>query len=264
MDPFRSGYVMHLPVLTMIEELFIAKVFVVMQMYRISSSGSVGYKGHCLNVQKDLEQPTTAWCRVLPWLPNKLPIVIIKFQRDNLPTGTKLFKVNVISIRVWLEFLKANHPAYADICIDVRCFRNLSQLTDENGNVDIITQLTHVVENDTVSNDHSGNDNNNDDDISNYIEHEIENGPEQGGATSDVVKENSEILQEGTLYVPADQVYDDSEESLITHIVANRLGTTNSQPLLFNIDGHNLNDFSTPGIQSLTFPTLFPYYATTL
>jgi len=259
MDPFRSGYVMHLPVLTMIEELFIAKVFVVMQMYRISSSGSVGYKGHCLNVQKDLEQPT-AWCRVLPWLPNELPIVIIKFQRDNLPTGTKLFKVNVMNIRIWLEFLKANHPAYADICIDVRRFRNLSLLTDDNGNIDIITQLTQVVENDTVSNDLSGNDDNNDDDdISNYIEHEIENGPEQGGATSCVVEENTEILQEGTLYVPADQVYDESEESLITRIVANRLGTTNSQPLLFNIDGHNLNDFSTPGIQSLAFPTLFPY-----
>ena len=262
MDPFKSGYVLHLPVLSMIEELFIAKVFVVMQMYRISGSGGIGYKGHCLNVQKDLEQPSS-WCRVLPWLPRELPVVVIKFQRDNLPTGTRLFKVNIVNIRIWLEFLKTNHPAYSDIRIDLQRFDQLSQLSDNSGNVDIISQLSQVVEDNVSANTYldnsTSNDNNvNNDDISNYIEHEIENGPEQGGATSMVLDENSDILQEGHVYLPADQLFKESEEGLITRIVTDRLGT-NENAYLFNVDGHNLNDYSTPGIQSMAFPTLFPY-----
>ena len=60
------------------------------------------------------------------------------------------------------------------------------------------------------------------------------------------------------MYLHADQLYNDSEESLITHIVTDRLGT-NDTPYLFNVDGQNLNDYSTPVIQSMAFPTLFPY-----
>ena len=42
-----------------VREILISKVFVAMQMYHISGNGAVGYKGQCLNVQKDLEQASS-------------------------------------------------------------------------------------------------------------------------------------------------------------------------------------------------------------
>ena len=156
-------------------------------------------------------------CRVLPWLLRELPVVVIKFQQDNLPTGTELFKVNKVNIHIWLEFLKSNHPAYSNRQIDLQRFDQLSQLSDNSGNVDIIGQLSQVVENDVSVN--TDLDDNTSNDISNYIEHEIEIGPEQGGAISMVRDENSDILQEGHMYLSVDQLFKESEESLITRIV---------------------------------------------
>ena len=78
MDPFPNGYPEGLPELTAVEEMLIAKVFVVMQMYRISGNGAVGYKGHCLNMQNNIAE-TVAQCRVLPWLPNELPIYVVRY-----------------------------------------------------------------------------------------------------------------------------------------------------------------------------------------
>ena len=51
MDPFVNGYPYDLPILSDIEEIIISKVFVVMRVYILKGSNSVGYKGNILNIE---------------------------------------------------------------------------------------------------------------------------------------------------------------------------------------------------------------------
>ena len=53
--PDTCQYPFHLPKLTIIEEMLIAKAHVIMAIYRLKKSGSVVYKGNVLNVQQDNE-----------------------------------------------------------------------------------------------------------------------------------------------------------------------------------------------------------------
>ena len=55
MDPFpgTGTYPFHLPKLTIIEEMLIAKAHVIMSVYRLKKSGTVVYRGNVLNVQQD-------------------------------------------------------------------------------------------------------------------------------------------------------------------------------------------------------------------
>ena len=260
MDPFCNGYP-DLPKLSTIEEMLISKVFVVMQMYRISGTGAVGYKGHCLNVQHDIEQ-VSAWCRVLPWLPNELPIYIIRMVRtDNV--SLKLFKVNLDKVRRWLMFLKLNHPEYRNVQIDYDRFSVLSSLTDDDGDVNITTGLTQISEEeettDVTDNNDTSNSTTSDDDNNVVIEPEIDNGPEQGGATSFAVDDSDEVIQETHIFLPADRLNTESDQQLITTILRDEYGT-NENPFAVNVDNTNtLNDYNTPSLQSMAFPTLFPY-----
>ena len=56
MDPGHDNILMHdLPVLTEIEEMFISRVHVVMQAYRLKG-GRMGYKGNVLNIEQDVKK----------------------------------------------------------------------------------------------------------------------------------------------------------------------------------------------------------------
>ena len=129
MDPYPRG-VPNFPVLTTIEQLLISKVFVVMQVYRLKGTGAIAYKGHCLNIEMDLKEPSS-WCTTLPWLPKELPVLLIKLRHHNQLDEIKDFKININNIHVWLVHLKQNHPAYHDVVCDY-------------------TRLLQMVENDTM------------------------------------------------------------------------------------------------------------------
>ena len=90
------------------------------------------------------------------------------------------------------------------------------------------------------------------------VENEIDNGPEQGGATSVRIEENEEHVEHAHLYLPANKLYSQSDEDLISSIVNDRLGTRDNA-FIVNVSGSNLNDYSTPSLLSMAFPSLFPY-----
>ena len=55
MDPFpgTGTYPFHLPKLSIVEEMLIAKAHVIMSVYRLKKSGTVVYRGNVLNIEQD-------------------------------------------------------------------------------------------------------------------------------------------------------------------------------------------------------------------
>ena len=80
------------------------------------------------------------------------------------------------------------------------------------------------------------------------------NGPEQGGATGNFDRN----IEEGHLYIPPDPVFNDTQANLIRNILIDKLGTR-VNPLRMSTGSNILNEYATPSLQSMCFPTLFPY-----
>ena len=252
MNPFIHGYPFHLPTLSIIEELLISRVFVVMNCYRLNSNGDYGYRGHCLNIQMDISKQLEL-CSVLPHLPCDLPVFVIRLKHRRTIGSGKEFKVNLLKIRRWLEFLKRNHPGYADVDVDFGRFSELSRDADGVGDIDLVDHVQQVVEveNDQLDvRDHA-------EDGLDTVNNEVDNGPEQGGATGEHMLDTVDDIERGHLFVNSDRLnqnYDDT----IRDLVEKRYGSS-SNPMIVNVNGSYLSDYSTPGLQALAFPTLFPY-----
>ena len=113
LDLFTKGYPYHLTKLNTIEELIILKVFIVMWVYWLSDGNQLGYKGHCLNIEQNLDIQSCI-CNILPRLPTELPYLVIR-KRGVDVNNYKDFKVNIWNVCIWLLFLKTNHPEYRSI-----------------------------------------------------------------------------------------------------------------------------------------------------
>ena len=97
MDPFpwkngKGGFPSHLPVLTEIEEMLIARTHVVMKCYRlhdgaVGHKGQVGYKGQCLNIDQDTYGFVKDLQESLPEDPKKVPVVWVRKPKQNTPVG---------------------------------------------------------------------------------------------------------------------------------------------------------------------------------
>ena len=90
MDLFVNSYPYDLPILSDIEEIIISKVFVVMRVYRLKWSNSVGYKGNVFNIEQDLNDQVKHVCNVLPRLPAEVPYFVIRKDSSNV-SGFKDF-----------------------------------------------------------------------------------------------------------------------------------------------------------------------------
>jgi len=134
-----------LPILTAVEELLIARVYVHLQVVRVRGQQH-RYTGHvCCFGQNTLK----TW-RQLPRLPTELDILVVKpiaveggeylSQRF-----TKRYTVRRSAIARWLYFLKVNHPDYRDVEI---CSTRLTSLP-ENGS--ILDQLPYINESESDS-----------------------------------------------------------------------------------------------------------------
>lgn len=134
----------HLPELSQVEEMMIARVHVHVQVMCVRGQ-QYKYRGHVINFLRDIGKVYSQ----LPRLPEELDVIIVRpantadntymqrqFRRD--------FRVRQAAIRIWLDFLNQNHPSYRDIVIDEQA---LSQLPAD-GNVmnRIITEESAAVD----------------------------------------------------------------------------------------------------------------------
>ena len=105
-----------LPALTDVEEILIARIKVVIQVW-LGKGAQWKYTGHVVNFMRD----TGKIYRKLPALPEDADIVLIRPARG--PDGSraqfrKKLTVRREVVKTWLEYRKDNHSGYRDIDID--------------------------------------------------------------------------------------------------------------------------------------------------
>ena len=261
-----------LPKLTRFEEHYISIVHPSIRVYRLPGGGT-GYSGNVINLSNDVLECMA----VLPPRTEELPDVVMIRRDSARPNGRTYiqenryteFKVNRHKIEQWLKFLIRYNPLYRSI---VYSEENL-ELLPVNG--DVVNRLPQVYCEDLNPDDDEEDDD--DDDSSEAEDDPMRNGPEQGRATGPVdAQERSSTFQSEFVGLPVDTPREsgktreeEMEEQLMMHIAharnqyrAERLGPgygTSRNPVRQAPLGKLVNDFNTPNIQAMAFPTLFPF-----
>ena len=108
----------HLPALTQVEEMIIARSHVQMVLYCYRGH-QYHYSGHCVSFMQNMIKTVN----VLPNLPSEPNVVVLR-PSDHVENETRYrhqfrsdFRVWKGHIIAWLRFLKANHSGYRDITI---------------------------------------------------------------------------------------------------------------------------------------------------
>ena len=109
----------HLPELTQVEEMIIARSHVQMMVHRYRGH-QYHYSGHCVSFM----QNTVKTVDVLPNLPSELDIVVVRPSDQVMEDDPRYrsqfrcdFRVRKGHIMTWLRYLKANNPDYRYITI---------------------------------------------------------------------------------------------------------------------------------------------------
>jgi hypothetical protein len=117
MDP--GDVLAHLPTLTQVEEMIIARCHVQMLVHRYRGH-QYHYSGHCVSFM----QNTVKTVSVLPNLPSELDIVLLRPSNRVMESDSRYqrqfradFRVRRCHVLTWLCYLKANHPDYRYITI---------------------------------------------------------------------------------------------------------------------------------------------------
>lgn len=108
----------HLPELSQVEEMVIARAHVQMLVKRVRGH-QYHYTGHCVTFTQNIVRTIN----VLPNLPSELDIVLLRPPENHTDDGRYRqqfrtdFRVRRQHVLTWLYFLKANHPDYRYITI---------------------------------------------------------------------------------------------------------------------------------------------------
>ena len=109
--------------LTMIEEMLIARIHPIVQLYKIHGN-QTAYSGNIINFKQDV----THLFNSLPPTPNQVNAIIL--AQRNTPNRLLQFKVRANTVRRALVWLKNNHRYYSDIHIDEDALQNLPENGD--------------------------------------------------------------------------------------------------------------------------------------
>lgn len=211
-----------------------------MKLYRLTN-GQTSMQESVLNVEQDV----TTFFSLLPHEVKDLPIIIMCLLGAT-PSNYKDFKVRRVVIYQWLVFLKQYNPLYFDIEIS----QSNLQLFPENGSIESELKVFTEEEGDGES----------------IVDENDQQalGPEQGGA-SGALAEESPVVEAYLGLPPTNR----NEEDVIRQALSQAFGEqTNDQDqndqeqgttVNWPDRGQMLSDYSTPSLQALLFPTLFPF-----
>jgi hypothetical protein len=105
-----------LRILTDFEEMLVARVHPLVQVYTLLPSGQCAYVGHVVNYR----QRAMEWVSELPLRPQDVPIVLVR-RRTKEASGTSgrraPFPVRPQALREAVLWLAANHPQYHDVTL---------------------------------------------------------------------------------------------------------------------------------------------------
>ena len=131
-DMHASPAPLCLQVLNQIEQACVARLAVVMRIYRVTGGGMF-MKGHCISFNNDLPEFAHRLLQ-LPPLPNELPIIAIVAPGQPVP-----IRANRDKILTALLWLKQNNPYYEDLEIDTAAL----ELYPDNDN-DLVQGIQHI------------------------------------------------------------------------------------------------------------------------
>ena len=94
------------------EEMVLALVHPLVQVYTIPRTGQLAYVGHNCNFRHN----ATKFLTRLPVMPADMPVVHVRPRHyKGKQPGRALFKVDVTKLKAAFLWLKANNPYYADV-----------------------------------------------------------------------------------------------------------------------------------------------------
>jgi hypothetical protein len=233
----------HLPTLSMIEGMIIAKVHVSVNVLTIRG-GKHKYRGHVVHFLKDIG----SICRKLPLLPPDLDVVILKpAGADANPQMQRQFRqrfrVRQHYVRQWIHFLKANHPGYHDVEIDEIALSSLPRDGDVTDSMP--TQEFQDEDGGTVADQGPDTE-------------DAEGAADEETAIPDLLVKQSELEElmnrvDGDNGNAQDQFTMQTEHPVNAHIPsAHHLSLPNIRPTPLNEFNRQIR------LLSLTFPTLYP------
>ncbi len=213
--------------LTQVEEMLIARACPIMCVYR-KHGGQRGYRGHVLNLPQDLQ----GFLDKLPSDPADLPVLVVRRHGiDNTYTDCTVRREKVLHALVWL---KNHNPFYSKIIID----HTVLQRLPENG---IPMELLSVNE---TQEEESTNQ------ATNVSQANDDAGPPHQSHPED---EQTELSANSTSFLPLPS-RECTEDTAIRSVV------NGDDPLEWpHIAGKPINEFRTPGLATMAFPTLFPH-----
>ena len=132
----------HLPALTQVEEMVIARSHIQMMVYRVRGH-QYHYSGHCVSFMQNIVKTVDT----LPSLPSELDIVLLRPSDQIVQADSRYqrqfradFRVRKRCILIWLQFLQLHHPDYRLISISLP---RLSALPEDG---DISAKLATIIE----------------------------------------------------------------------------------------------------------------------
>ena len=226
--------------LTQIEEILIARVSPIMYIYR-KHGGQRGYKGHVLNLSQNIQSLLDK----LPQAVSKLPVLILRRSGANdTYSDFTVRRQKVLDALVWL---KENNPYYKSITID---FDTIAKLPENSVPQDIfvdssnstLSTTTCIQETETTMDTQSPsqfNESDNDD-----VLLEAENN----------VQAEDRSQHNYTSFIPVPQ-----QQQTEIEAIRNILQHDNTPLTWPELSKTPVSEFTTEGLATMAFPTLFPY-----
>ena len=206
--------------LTQTEEMLIARALPVMRVY-IKPGGQRGYSGHCINLPQNVNE----LAYLLPRYPKDLSVIIVKVKgRADTCKDVIVRRQKGLNALLWLI---QNNPQYADVEINCEAIDTLP----ENGIP--FGLLTVDCENDIISDE----------------SYEPHLGPPSDHQNDDFIYNAS---TEMSSFLPVGKQQQQEIEAVRNQLSGN-------QPINWPPAGDEpLNEYDTPYLATMAFPTLFP------
>ena len=209
--------------LTQMEEMLCSLASPCFLMW-ISKGGQYKSRGNVITFPQDL----SLLCTTLPRLPQDLDVILIRKPDAKDPVAYKDFRVRKQKVLDFLYYLREHNPYYADIVIRPAADVNLPD----------------------------------DDSILPLLPNAPPRHPSEDGVTAVSIDEQSvlpeELSEEQNSFVPSVGPATSEQDAISTNMRSTGLALPDSQPLSWPLMGPALSEYTTKGLFSMAFPSLFP------
>ena len=259
--------------LRLLEKQLIALAHPIARVVRLKGGAQYGYRGHILNVARDV----TTFATSLPWNANSddVPIIIIVPPGGGSWEGSE-FEYSRVAVENALLWLIDNHPAYANVALDIRRLDALGVRGDDTRR-DMRDRFYTVQEegdgNNNDGQDSGGDSNDGSGEESRGRDYRDVGAPEAGGSDDDV-NDPVDAAGRGTRgsrppresFIPDDGIDGDTEENSVRQalerLAAGREDGSDDDAHPPRVDHPRqldpLPEQRTPYLASKCFPWLFP------